>query len=321
MSGARWSVGLAFAFLMALPGPTAAQAVDSLSTRCVLAGGHPATCASAAVAARAVVSQVGLMAGQGSEIPGEGSTLGRRLGGVPRVAAWVRGGVQPVGVPDPTDAGGPEEASSWTPGVQAGLGLGIFDGFRLMPTVGGFLSLDAVGHASFLFLSDASGFDGRVDVVSVGARVGILRESFTLPGVSVSVTRRFSGQVRLGDTSSGDASEVLVDPSVTSLRLTASKDLFAFGLLAGLGWDDFSSDSEARLTDGVAGVVTTTGSFDGRRRLYFASITKQLGILAWLTFEGGWADGLDAVVGYGGSTAFDPEQGASFGSVSVLLKL
>jgi hypothetical protein len=311
---------LGVAVALTLPGAASAQAVDSLSARCVTGGGDPATCASAAAAARGVVSEVGLMAGQGSEIPGEGSTLGRRLGGMPRFAVWMRGGIRHVGVPSPADAGGPAEASAWTPSLQAGLGLGLFDGFQLLPTVGGFLSFDAVGHASFLFLSEGSGFDGRVDVVSLGARVGVLRESFTLPGVSVSLTRRFSGDVRLGDSAQGDASEVRVDPSVTSLRITASKDLFAFGLLGGLGWDDFSSDAETRVTDGGAGVVTTTRSFDGGRRLYFGSVTKQLGILAWLTVEGGWADGFEPVPGYTG-TGFDSRKGSAFGSVSILLKL
>ena len=311
---------LVLAALVWVPSAATSQTAEDLSATCGAAGGDAAMCAAAAVGARAVVARVGLMAGPGSEIPGEGSTLGRRLGGMPRIAAWVRGGLQPVGVPDPTDPNGPQEASSWTPQLQAGLGFGVFDGFRLLPTVGGFLSLDVMGHASFLFLSDASGFDGRVDVWSFGARVGILRESFTLPGVSVSVARRFSGDVRLGDSGVGDPTEVLLDPSVTSVRATASKDLFAFGVLVGFGWDDFSSRADLRVADGLGGVASATGSIDGLRRLYFASVSSQLGVLAWLTVEGGWADGFDPVAGYTG-TGFDPQSRSLFGSVSILLKL
>jgi hypothetical protein len=225
-----------------------------------------------------------------------------------------------VGVPDPSDPNGSQGVSAWTPVIQAGLGLGIFDGFRLLPTVGGVLSLDVVGHGSFLFLSDGSGFDGRADVLSLGARVGLLRESFTLPGVSVSLTRRFSGSVRLGDADVGDPSEVTVDPSVTALRVTVSKDLYAFGVMAGMGWDDFSSDTRMRVTNGVGGVAPASGSLDGRRRLYFASVSKQLGVLAWMTLEGGWADGFDPVTGYVG-TGFDPTKRSPFGSFTLLLKL
>ena len=315
-----WGAAFALAAVAGLPAAAVAQTADDLSARCSVAGGDPGTCAAAAVAARTVVAQVGLMAGMGSEIPGEGSTLGRRLGGSPRVAVWMRGGVQPVGVPDPTRPNGADEASSWTPLIQAGLGLGIFDGFQLLPTVGGFLSLDVVGHGSSLLLSEGSGFDGRVDVLSAGARVGLLRESFTLPGVSVSVVRRFSGSVRLGDSAAGDPSQITVDPSVTSLRVSVSKDLFAFGVLAGVGWDDFSSGTEMLVTDGVGGAVPVTAALDDRRRLYFASVSRQLGILAWITFEGGWAEGFDPVAGYAG-TGFDPSERALFGSVSLLLKL
>lgn len=303
-----------------LPGGLAGQSADTLAATCAGAGGDAATCAAAAVAARSVVGHVGILAGQGSELPGEGSTLGRRLGGMPRVALWVKGGVQPVGVPDPTDPNGADDASAWTPSLEAGLGLGLFDGFRLLPTVGGFLSFDVFGHADFVFLSDGSGFDGRVSVMSVGARVGVLRESFTLPGVSVSASRRFSGDVRLGDAAGGDPMEVRVDPAVTSIRATVSKDLFAFGVLAGMGWDRWSSDTELRVTDGATGVVPASGTIDGTRRLYFGSVTKQLGILAWLTFEGGWAEGYDPVAGYTG-TGHDPEASSLFGSVTVLLKL
>lgn len=312
--------GCALALSAWLSAGLAAQAADTLAAGCAAAGGDAATCAAAAVSARAVVGHVGLLAGQGSEIPGEGSTLGRRLGGMPRVAAWIRGGVQPVGVPDPSDPNGSEDASAWTPSLQAGLGLGLFDGFRLLPTVGGFLSLDVFGHASFDFLSDGSGFDGSVRVITVGGRVGILRESFTLPGVSVSASRRFSGDVRLGDSAGGDPLEVLVDPAVTSIRATVSKDLFAFGVLAGMGWDLYSADTQLRVTDGATGVVPVNGSLDGTRRLYFGSVSRQLGILAWLTIEGGWAQGYDPVAGYLG-TGHDPEEGALFGSVTLLLKL
>jgi hypothetical protein len=259
------------------------------------------------------------MAGPGAEIPGEGSTLGRRLGGMPRVAAWVRGGVQQVGVPDQARPNGSDDLSSWTPSLQAGLGLGVFDGIQLLPTVGGFLSVDVIGNASFLFLGGRSGFADRVDVVSFGARVGLLRESFTLPGVSVSVARRLSGNVRVGDVAAGDSIEVIADPSVTALRVTVSKDLYAFGVLAGMGWDDFSSDTQLIVADALGGAVLAEGGLDGHRTLYFASLTRQLGILAWITVEGGWARGFDPVAGYSGG--FDSSRSSLYGSASLLLKL
>lgn len=297
----------------------AAQTPAERSASCASAGGDAAACAAGVVAARQVAAQIGLMASPGSEIPGEGSTLGRRLGGMPRVAAWVRGGMNPFGYPAPADPNDAEDASTWTPSLQIGLGLGLFDGFQLLPTMGGFLSLDVVGQASFLYLSEGAGFADHVNVYSLAARVGLLRESFTLPGVTVSLARRFSGVAELGSVAGGDQLELLADPSVNSLRVTVSKDLFAFGVLAGVGWDGFSSDTALRVTDGASGSALSQGDIEASRKLYFASVTKQLGILAWLTIEGGWAGGLDPVTGYSGG--FDPEGSTLFGSVSILLKL
>lgn len=296
-----------------------AQTPAERAATCVSAGGDPALCAAGVVSARQVAGQIGLMSGPGSEIPGEGSTLGRRLGGMPRIAAWVRTGVYPFSVPAPGDPTGSEDQSTWTPAVQAGLGFGVFEGFQLLPTVGGLLSLDVVGDASFLFLSGGSGFDGRATVLSVAGRIGLLRESFTLPGVSVSVARRFSSVVGLGDTAAGDAVGLLADPSVTSLRVTVSKDLFALGVMAGLGWDDFSSSTALRVSDGGTGSMFSDGSLEASRTLYFASVTKQLGVLAWMTVEGGWATGFDALTGYSGG--FDPDGSTRYVSAALLLKL
>jgi hypothetical protein len=183
-------------------------------------------CALAAGVARDLMGDVSLLAGGGSEVPGQSTTLGRRIGGSPRFAVSLGAGGQSVVVPELGASGG-GEASPFLPVVQVGLGLGLFDGFSLLPTVGGFLSVDLVGQASFLFFPEAEGFDGRVDVLSIGARVGLLRESFTLPGVTVSVSRRLSGSLGFGDTAAGDAGQVALDPSITSLRATVGKDLFA----------------------------------------------------------------------------------------------
>ncbi len=322
MSGFRLATVCGLAITLAMggaPRSVVAQSAQQRSAFCVAAGGIASACAAGAVAVRQAAAQIGLMASPGAEIPGEGSTLGRRLGGMPRVAAWVRGGVQSVGLPKQDQPTSPEDESSLAPAFQLGLGLGLFDGFQLLPTVGGLLSLDVVAHASFLSLGGKSGFGDRVDVVSVGARVGLLRESFTLPGVSVSAARRISGSYRVGDIAAGDSIEVLGDPSYTSVRVTVSKDLFAFGVLAGVGWDDFSADTQIIANDALGGAVLAEGGLDDSRTLYFASVTKQLGVLAWMTLEGGWARGFGPVGGYRGG--FDPGGSTVFGSVALLLKL
>jgi hypothetical protein len=300
------------------PAGVAAQDAQALAVACDAQAGDPALCAAAAGAGRDLAGDVGLLAGPGSEIPGQPSALGRRIGGSPRFAAWLRASGHTAVVPDLSDTTG-GEASPFVPAVHGGLGLGLFDGFSLLPTVGGVLSFDVVGRASFLFFPGSEGFDGRVDAVSVGARVGLLRESFTLPGVTLSVSRRFSGSLRLGDTAAGDAGEVLLDPSVTSLRATVGKDLFAFGVLAGVGWDDISSATTVRVSDGGSGFATASATLETSRRLYFLGLSKQLGVLSWVAAEAGWARGFDPVTL---GSASSPDRGSTlFGSLALLFKL
>ena len=305
--------------LLGSTAPAAAQEAQTLAIECdAQAGGDPLLCALAVGAGRDMMGDIALLAAPGAEVPGQGSALGRRLGGAPRLAGWIRGGSHSVVVPD-LAAGTPGEESFFVPGLHAGLGLGLFDGVSVLPTVGGVLSVDVVGQGSFLFFPQDEGFDGRVDLVSLGARVGILRESFTLPGITVSVARRLSGSQRLGSTAAGDAAQVVIDPSVTSLRATVGKDLFAFGVLLGLGWDDLSSDLAATVGDGGGGLVSLTSEVEASRTLYFVGLSRQLGVLSWISGELGWAQGFDPVeIG----SASSPDRGSTlFGSLTLLLKL
>ena len=314
-------LGLALALLAgAAPAatPAAAQDAQTAAIQCdAQAGGDPTLCALAMGAARDLMADVALLAGPGAEVPGQASALGRRIGGSPRLAGWIRGGGLSVVTPDL--AGGAGETSSFVAGLHGGLGLGVFDGFSVLPTVGGVLSLDVVGQGSFLFFPESRGFDGRVDALSLGARVGLVRESFTLPGITLSVVRRLSGSLRLGSAGAGDAAEVVVDPAVTSLRATVAKDLFAFGVLFGVGWDDLSADVTATVGDGSAGLLTLTPDLDTSRTLYFLGVSRQVGVLAWISAEMGWARAFEPVeIG----SASSPDRGSTwFASLALLLKI
>ena len=58
-----------------------------------------------------------------------------------------------------------------------------------------------------------------------GARVGILRETGPLPGISVSIMRRDIPTITYGDIAGGDEFQYSVDLHATNLRLVASKQL------------------------------------------------------------------------------------------------
>lgn len=295
--------------------PLVAQGPTDLAAACVTAGGDVALCVPAAVSAYSLTGHTTLVSGSGAPIPGTASNLGTRVGGGPRLAFHARASASSWSLPAPDDLSG--EASPLVAGVRVGAAAGLFDGFRLMPTVGGFLATDVFADASFVSPDEDDGFSGGLTSYSLGARVGLFREGFTIPGASISLARRFSGSLDYGDVAGGDATSVTVDPDVTSVRATVSKDLFAVELLGGFGWDDFSGEATVRVSDGAGGSVETTRSLDGSRRSYFASASMTFSLVFTLTLEGGWAEGLATVPGYDGP--HDPESGSPFGSVAARL--
>jgi hypothetical protein len=301
------------------PSGVRAQDAEDLAAQCTGGGGSATLCAVGAGAARDLAGYVALLAGPGSALPSQASALGRRLGGAPRFG--VSGGAAGVSVlvPDLSDAAGGRERSRFVPAVEATLALGVFDGLTVLPTVGGVLSLDVFGSGAFMFFPSKQGFDGTQSVFSLGARVGLLRESFTLPAVTVSAARRFSGELGYGDVVGGDLGEIAVDPGITSLRATLGKDLFAFGVLAGFGWDDLSSATTLRATNGAGGFTVHTADVETSRFSYFLGVSKQLGIFTWVAGELGWVEGFEPVTG--GASA-SPDAGRQlYGNVSFALRL
>ena len=302
-----------------LAGSAGAQSsTEALAARCVDAGGPVLRCTELAVTSRALQGSAGLLAGLGSEVAGSAGTLGRRLGTTPRVAVGARAAFAHVGLPDLADPGAEpsRQATFVVPAVHAGVGVGVFDGFFVLPTVGGVLSLDLLANTSVLFLPTADGFDGRVAAWTVGARLGLLRESFTLPGVAVSLAHRDLAPVSFGDPLAAGGGAVEADATVTSVRATVGKDLLSVGLLAGIGWDRYGGSVTLRPT-GMDAVYE--GSFRHSRKLLFGGASMNFLILQ-LSAEAGWAQGAGAVSGYRGAP-FDPARGSGYGSLAFRLTI
>jgi len=301
--------------------PLAGQGVGELAAACEAS--HPLSsglCVEAAVATRAALGHVGLMAGMGSEVPGSAGTLGRRLASSPRVALGVRVGFASAAQPDAADPGdGPARRSTFLAGTLDGsITVGAFDGFQLLPTIGGVLSLDVVGRASAVFLPRGEGYDGGVGAFTLGARLGLLRESFTVPGVAVSVSQRLLGDIRLGSVDRGDRWGITIDPAVTSVRATVGKDFLAVGFLAGWGWDRYTGDVRLSLADGGGGQVTLD-SFEATRTLLFGGASMNFLILQ-VSLEGGWARGFGAVPAYR-AAPFDAAGGTFFAGAAMRLTI
>lgn len=295
-----------------------AQTPSGLASECVRTGGPTTLCLGGAVSTQAVLGHVGLATGLGSEVTGTASNLGTRVGGGPRIAFTLRAGTVDAGMIDPADVAGTAEKGFRASALHAGVTLGLFDGFRLMPTVGGFLATDVFGGGSVVLLPVDAGFVGNAKSYGVGVRVGIFREGFSIPGLSVSWARRFSGAIEVGEPGvSPSAFEV--EPSTTSIRATIGKDIHAVELLAGMGWEEYIGASTLEVNDGFGGRGSALGDMSGSRRLYFGSAAMTFSILLTLSLEGGWAEGFESIPGYSGE--YDPAGGAAFGSASIRLTL
>lgn len=315
------------ALLWALPAGVAGQEqVTGLAATCGGAAAElRAWCTEVALAAQGTQGAVGLAVTGGNPVPGSASTLGRRVGSTPRISVAARGTLSGGRIPEVrSGVTVPAPGESFIPpGLRLSSAVGLVDGLSLAPTIGGILSLDLLASLSIVSLPGSRGYDGSVWGWGLGGRVGLLRESFTLPGVSVSLVRYGVGSVSLGDPTAGDRGRLTVDPAVTSIRAVAGKDLVGLGVLAGIGWDRFGGDAEvvaripATATEPALEGRASTDDFDPSRRVYFAGLSLNLLILQ-LSAEGGWASGYDAVPGRAAG-GFDPTDGSLYGSLSVRL--
>ncbi len=288
-----------------------AQAAEAQTARNRLGRRCLGPCVDAVLAVEAIQGGVGLALSGGNEFPGSSSTLGRRFGTTPRVAASARLGLVEVGAPDLRVGGGPVgSASSWIPSLQGALAVGVFDGFRPRPTVGGVLSIDVMATAGIAFPSGGAGYDGSAASFGYGLRLGLVRESFSLPGLTLSAVRRHIGGVDWNGPGGRVPGAVHLDGvTATSVRGTVGREFLALGISAGLGWDRTEGDGVMQPTSasGAVGPVAFEG-FEAERVLFFGGVTA-----TWLVMqlhgELAYAAGYDERPADGGP-GYDPTAGS-----------
>jgi hypothetical protein len=204
--------------------------------------------------------------------------------------------------------------------VQGTATVGVFDGFFLAPTVGGFGSIDLSASAHWIKAPRERGFDENVTGWGIGGRLGVLRESFTLPGVSLSVSRRWVGETELWSSEGQGFDGTGFDLAITSVRGVVGKDIFGVGLFGGAGWDRYSGDADITVPPELTGTegLGASGSIRSNRRIYFLG-----GSLTFLALqvsgELGLAEGFDAEVPATDGGGFDPGKRASYGSIAIRL--
>ncbi len=350
-------ISLAVASVALAAAPALAQD-GGLAASC---GGLPAqareTCVTVAQAAESTQPQLGILLAGGNPVLGTASTSGVRLGLLPRVTAGVRLNVVGARVPDiivDEDDGSSEVSEAIgvpAPALGGYVAVGLTQGFTLGPTVGGFGAIDLLGSATWLPFSafDVEGFEEGPEIAfGGGVRVGLLRESFVTPGVSVSVMYRRMGEASFGDVcrgdlvmpavgvdgtctgERGDLGEIDFDLTNWSYRGVVSKRLLGLGLAAGIGYDQFESDVTYAFRyqqPGLPGTPAVTRvrispetTVESDRWSAFANASFAV-LIGTITLEGGWMQGGDAINGFPSTSDFDPEQGNFFGSLGVRLSL
>ena len=299
-------------------GSAVGQTLEPFITQCAAGGSAEllTPCQSAVLAAQSIRGGIAVVDRLGASLSGSSSTIGRRLGSAPRVSGDVRLRMARFRMPDllggGTGTAGENVVDAY--GVNGSVAVGVLDGFSLMPTVGGLLSLDLLASGSLIFLGESDGFASNEGIFSVGGRLGIFRESFTLPGVTVSVMQSFGQSV---DWTAGvNASQIDTDISATSVRAIVGKDFFTLAVLAGFGWNWDRGEMRVQVPDptipGGQG-IGFVGDLTTRRPVYFGgiSITR---LVFQFSIEGGWAGGYEELAGYSG--AYDPGGVTPFVSVA-----
>lgn len=307
--------------LAAPAGAVGQSGVTELAEQCAPAFKDP--CQELALAAMAIQRATGLASALGSDVPGTPSTIGRRLGRVPRTsfslsALGARTSMPRVAGQSREELRQEQGFSPW--GLRVGAVAGLLDGFRLMPHMGGVLSLDLTASYSMVRLPASAGFGGASHGFGAGARVGLVRESFLLPGVSVSATRRWHSSIQAGSTEDGDPAEVATGLTVSSLRATAGKNWFVVGVMAGAGWDRYEGDARIALAQAGAGSTSAEGRVRSDRLLYFAAAWFNL-LVSQLSLEAGVAEGVEDPFADRPPGAFDPAHRAWFASAAFRVTL
>ena len=281
-------------------------------------------CGHVADATDIVPSRIGIALSGGNPVPGTASTLGMRIGSLPRISLALRVSAAEVELP-PVERVNNDRAVSFPVGsIGADLSVGLFSGITLLPTVGGFGSIDLLASVGMIPLPRGEGFDDSSPVSwAAGARLGILRESFTAPGLSVSAMYRKLDEVSYGSEtlSDRDAFFQLSNYDATSLRVTAGKRLLGFGLTAGAGYDRYSADISALIRDPrvlePAHVLELSETDKTASRVsVFGNVSFTLLILN-LAAEAGWQQGGNVVE----SVSDRIGRGAVFGGIALRIAI
>lgn len=255
-----WLLGAGFVMV------TAVNAGAQTANGCV-SGVSQDACQMAVDVFQLLSPQLGLALAGGNAVLGSGSTLG----GPGHFSIGLRGNLFQGDLPDigsfpvPSQSGRVQRtgASALPASTQfvglptADAAIGLFGGVPLpLTNVGG---IDLLLSATYIPSIGDSTDNVRIAPdrglqLGYGVRVGLLKESILIPGVSFTYLKRDLPTTTITGTSP-DLSVLVKDAKVktSAWRVVAGKTLLTFGLAAGIGQDKY--DDEANVTGTVKGAV------------------------------------------------------------------
>ena len=242
--------------------------------------------------------RIAVSAAGGNPTLGTSSTLGMRIASLPRIAIAPRATVSHIELPAIDARDGPG-SSSFVPVVAVDASVGVFRGIRLFPTVGGFGSIDAYGSVGRVFLPSEQGFNGGATTGALGVQLGILRESFTAPGITLTGTYRMVTDITAGDADLQETAGyyALENLSGWGARGTVGKRVLLFSVTGGVGYDRYQSDVRMRFVDSLRGMTEIErNDFTTDRITAFANLGFTIVIVS-LVGELGWQQGSDPLIG------------------------
>jgi hypothetical protein len=151
----------------------------------------------------------------------------------------------------------------------------------------------------------------------------LFRESFSLPGLSVTAFHRFLGNHTLWGIADGDPAEAAFDLEASSLRAMLGKDLWGIGFFGGIGWDRYLGDIDLTVSDPEGGgpYSNSSGEVRSSRRVAFLGASRTF-LALQISGEIGWGEGFDPTLPdrfVSGPDAFDPSSASYFGSLAIRL--
>ena len=313
------ALGLLILLVILSPSAGSSQQGQALVAGCVT--GTPQlshACVDATLAARSLITDTGFLLSLGSAAPGSWGPLRRNT---PRfdVSFRIAGLRAHIPVVTHEPAVGQARGEFVLKTIQGNLAAGLFEGFQVKPTVGGLLSLDLLAQGHFLFLPKEVGLDSKMGAFSLGIRLGLVRETFTLPGIAVSVSRRFIAPLTLDWRSARYSTDLVIKPSISSIRLTIGKSISSLGLMAGTGLDSHNSEVTLMVLPQDSGPTEFNAPLTIRRPVLFSGVSLSLLILQ-LSTEIGWAFGPSMLDGRA-LGPIDLNQGSGFLSLAARLSV